>query len=413
MKKLLVVVLAFCLTISVFASGKGEAASAAPASQSAGPSLKAVKIAVAFWQIDANSILIQKYLQEYVSPSLNVSFMFSEAIDNSDKLMTFMENAYAAGCQGIMNYQGTTVEQAISKANELGLYIANQTTNAAENKDSQYNMGFVSATADGVAKDFGDLVTNLVSDGKTHSVIIVSAGAAFGNQEHYESTVNILNTLQKVYGLTYTKAVPELARSRAETQVENDKGIKITIYPGYPTGNTYVTGMSTILQTGEYDTMLACNAAYAQFSVAVDEVEKAYKKDIRVSAITSITDQTKTAFNTLDSTGHNSLNSALLMPSISQASGLFALVYNGITGFGDKLRRNGETIYYNSPKWKCNSADEYRRIEQINSSPDKYEVTLDELKKMLGVFNSGISADGIYSQLEGVTSEYLLKARGL
>jgi hypothetical protein len=408
MKKLFIIVLALGLAVSVFAGGKGESTPAGD-----GPVLKPVKIAVAFWQIDANAILIQKYLQSYISPALNVSFMFSEAIDDAEKLMTFMENAYAAGCQGIMNYQGTSIEQAISKANELGLFIANQTPNAAENKDSPYNTGFVAAMAEGVAKSFGDLVNDLVNDGKPHNVIIVSAGAGLGNAEHYESTVNILNTLKRVYGLSYTRPVEDLARSRAETQAANDKGIKIAIYPGYPTGNTYVTGMSTLLQTGDYDTILACNAAYAQFSVAVDEVEKAYKKDIRVAAITSITDQTKTAFTTIDSTGHNSLNSALLMPSISTATGLFALVYNGITGFGDNVRRNGGTLYYDSPKWKCNGVDEYRRIEQINTSADKYEVTLDEIKQMLGVFNPNITADSLYRQLEGVTSEYILKARGL
>jgi hypothetical protein len=405
MKKLLALVLAFGLTFSVFAGGKGDAAS--------GGALKPVKIAVAFWQIDANAILIQKYFQDYISPALNVSFMFSETIDDADKLMTFMENAYAAGCQGILNYQNSSVEQAISKANELGLYIATQTTNTAANKDSKYNTGFVAATAEGVAKTFGDLVNSLVNDGKPHNVIIVSAGAGLGNNEHYESTVNILNTLKTVYGLNYTRAIPELARSRGETQAANDKGVKIAIYPGYPTGNTYVTGMSTLLQTGDYDTILACNAAYAQFSVAVDEVEKAYKKDIRVAAITSITPQTKTAFTTTDSTGHASLNSALLMPSISTATGLFALVYNGITGFGDNVRRNGSTVYYDSPKWKCSSANDYGRIELINTSPDKYEVTVDELKQMLGVFNANVTADSIYKQLEGVTSEYILKARGL
>jgi hypothetical protein len=339
--------------------------------------------------------------------------MFSEAIDDADKLMTFMENAYAAGCQGILNYQGNSVEQAISKANELGLYIATNSPSPAANKDMPYNTGFVAAIAEGVGKSYGDLVNDLVNDGKQHNSIIVSGGAGLGNDEHYQSTVNILNTLKKVYGLNYTRAVEDLARSRAETQVVNDKGIKIVIYPGYPAGNTYVTGMSTLLQTGDYDTILACNAAYAQFSVAVDEVEKAYKKDIRIAAITMLTDQTRIAFNTIDSTGHNSLNSALLMPSISTATGLFALVYNGITGFENNVRRNGSTLYYDSPKWKCNSAGEYERIGKINTSPDKYEVTIDELKQMLGVFNPNISADSIYRQLEGVTSEYILKARGL
>jgi len=219
--------------------------------------------------------------------------------------------------------------------------------------------------------------------------------------------------LENTYGLQYERPVETLAVSRAVTEAVNNRGIKITIYPGYPTGDTYVTGISTLLQTGEFDTILACNAAYARFLVAIDEVERAFRKNIRISAITAINDQTRTAFTTIDSTGNNTLDSALLMPSVSQAVGLFALVYNGITDHADKVRVNGEGAYYNAPKWKCNNADEYVRIERINSSDNTWEVTIDEVKQMLVTFNPNANAESIYRQLENVTSEYILRARGL
>jgi hypothetical protein len=417
-KRVVLFFMAFVMVMApadvVFAGGgsqpSGSGAAAVPGS---GTQLQPVKIAVAFWQIDANSLLVQKYLSEYVGPALNTSFMFSEAVEDADRLITFMENAYAAGCQGIINYQNSSVEQAIAKANELGMYIATNTTVNVENGDLPYNLGFVAATAEDVAASFGDLVKDMVSDGKNHNIIIVSAGAGFGNPEHYEATVTILHTLEAVYGLKYERPVETLAVSRAETVVANDKGIKIVIYPGYPTGNTYVTGMSAILQTGEYDTILACNAAYARFAVAIDEVEKAYKKNIRVSAITAINDQTKTAFVTKDSTGDNSLNSALLMASISQAVGMYSLLYNGITGYADRVRVDGRGIYYNTPKWKCHDAAEYARIEKINTSTNTWEVSIDELRKMLVVFNPAADAKSIASQLQAVTSENVLKARGL
>jgi len=379
----------------------------------AGTALKPVKIAVAFWQIDANALLVQKYLKEYVGPAFNVTFMFSEALDNADKLMTFMENAYAAGCEGIMNYQNSSIPQAVAKANELGMYIATNATPVPENKDLPYNMGFVAASAAGVAKSFGELVKDLVNDGKSHSIIVVSAGAAFGNAEHYESTVAILSTLKEVYGLKYAKDIKDLAVSRAETDAVNDKSIKITIYPGYPTGNTYVTGISALLQTGEYDTILACNAAYSRASVAIDEVEKAYKKNIRISAPMMMDDTTKTVFSTRDSTGDYSLDSAVLTPNVSLAAGLFTLVYNGITGHADKVRPGSVAGYYDSPKWKCPSADDYVRISKVNTSDATWEVNLDELKQMLVEFNPNANADSIYKRLEGITSEYVLKARGL
>lgn len=121
-------------------------------------------------------------------------------------------------------------------------------------------------------------------------MVIVSAGAGMGNNEHKYSTIAILVMLQNIYGLTYEEDVETLATTRSQIDCANDKGVLITIYPGYPTGDTYVPGMSTILQTGKYDTVLACNAAYAKFSVAIDEVEKATGTNIRVSAITAIND---------------------------------------------------------------------------------------------------------------------------
>jgi hypothetical protein len=375
--------------------------------------LKPVKIAVAFWAIDANALLIQKYFSEYVGPALNATFMFSEAVEDADSLITFMENAYAAGCQGIINYQNTSVEQAIAKANELGMYIATQTTIPVENGNLPHNVGFVAAAAEDVANSFGDLVKDLVNDGKNHSIIIVSGGAGFGNPEHYEATATILHTLESVYGLRYERPVETLSVSRAETVAANDRGIKIVIYPGYPMGDTYVTGMSAILQTGEYDTMLACYGAYTRFAVAIDEVEKAYKKDIRISAIVMIDDETRASFSAIDSTGNTMLNSAVLTANISQAAGLFALVYNGVTGYPEKVRVNGGGIYYNTPKWKCHDAAEYERISRIDTSNNTWEVSIDELKQMLVIFNSAADATSIKDQLQSVTAENTLKARGL
>jgi hypothetical protein len=403
------VVLLTAAAVSGLSAGAG-AEQGTPAPKDAA---KSVKIGIVFWQLDSNSMLVQKYFKDYVGPRLNTEFMFSEAIDNADKLMTFMENAYAAGCQGIINYQNSSIPQAIAKANELGMYIATNATPVPENKALPYNVGFVAAEASGVAKSFGELVKDMLNDGQKHSIIIISAGSAFGNPEHYEATIAILQTLAGLYGLKYTKEIKELAVTRAETEAANDKNVKIVIYPGYPTGNTYVTGLSTLLQTGEYDTILACNAAYARCAVAIDEVEKAYKKNIRISAITMIDDSTKTSFTTKDSIGDSSLNSAVVMPSISTAAGLFALVYNGVTGYAEKVRVNNAAYYFNSPKWKCTGAEEYTRIEKVNTSNTAWEVDIEELKKMLTVFNPQADAQSIYKQLESITAESVLKARGL
>ena len=398
MKKVLSILVALVMMLGCF-----SAVAEAPA----------VKIAVAFYQIDQAALQVQDYLQNYVSPQLNVTFMFSEAIDNVDKLINFMDSAYAAGCQGIMNYQNSSVEQAISKALELEMYIATNTTTAVENGDIPFNMGMAAADAQYCANQFGDMVSGLFSDGEIHNVVIVSAGAGMGNNEHKYSTMAILEMLQNIYGLTYEQDIETMATTRSQIDCANDKGVLITIYPGYPTGDTYVPGMSTILQTGKYDTVLACNAAYAKFSVAIDEVEKSTGKNIRVSAITAINDTTKSGFNTIDSTGNHSLDSAILMPSVSTASALFALVYNGITGYADQFRQDDMGYYYNSPKWVCPDAESYARLEKINSSEDTWEVNIEELKQMLALYNPDANLESLQELMLKMDANYILEARGL
>ena len=98
------------------------------------------KIAVAFTQINATALAQQEYLEKYIGPAFNVEFMFSEAVDSAEVAMTFIENAYAAGCNAIMNFQNSSVEQINAKANELGMYIISNAP-AGENNDLPYVLG--------------------------------------------------------------------------------------------------------------------------------------------------------------------------------------------------------------------------------------------------------------------------------
>lgn len=375
--------------------------------------LEKYKIAVAFTQITAEQLLQQDYLKNYIGPAFNVEFMFSEAIEDADLLMTFMENAYSSGCEGFMNFQNTSIEQANAKANELGMYIITNTANYIENSDLPFSLGSLATSVDSVADMYRDMVDKIVNDGNSHNVVIASAGAGLGNPQHYESTVAILEGLRDLYGLTYDDEIANLASSRNQIEVSTGTDMKILIYPGYPNADTFVSGMSAVLQTGEYDVLLACNQAYTQFSVAIDEVEKAYGFNIKVGAFTTVSDSARSSFTTIDSTGDTSLNSAVLKPSVVVAGGMFAVLYNGITGYSENVRNNGRGDFFNTQMWLVNSAEEYEKLEKINSSADTYELNVEEIKEMLCIYNPNANFQSIYENLDSVTAEGILNARGL
>ncbi len=259
------------------------------------------KIAVAFASMSAAELEQKDYLENYVGPAYNVEFVFSEALKSVEETMTFIENAYAAGCEAVMNFNSDAMEQASVKAEELGIYIINNNNYiAVSSMDFKYTMGSIGTSVPYVAEMFSEIVKSFVSGGKNHNVIVVSGGAGQGNRQHLEATVAVLKTMQETYGLTYDKDINEIAMSNAQTSVNTGTDIKIEIYPGYASASTYIPGLSSILQTGEYDIVLSTYAVYSQFSVAVDEVEKANNMDIKVGTIAAIGESLQTVLNTQD-----------------------------------------------------------------------------------------------------------------
>jgi hypothetical protein len=429
MKKILSIILSLVMVLSMVACSSDQGTTQTSPSASASDSnvsasgtdnsaqetpvdLPHYKIAVAFTQINATALAQQDYLNNYIAPAFNVEFMFSEAVDSAEVAMTFIENAYAAGCQAIMNFQNSSVEQINAKANELGMYIISNAS-AAENADLPYVLGNMAGSIPDCAAAYRTMVENFTSDGKSHNVVIISAGAGLGNEQHYECTYAMLDALKDIYGLTYSDSIENLASSRGMTEVSTGTDMKILLYPGYPNSDTYVSGLSSELQTGDYDIVLGCNQATTKFAVAIDEVERAYNMDIKVGYFTSIDEATTAAVNTKDVSGNSSVNSIVVNPGDLLVGGMFAVLYNGLSGYADTMRTNGAGSTFNSPLWLAEDSNVYLKLASLNNSADTLELSVEEIQDMLCVYNAQADVSTIQAQLDGATAEAVLVARGL
>ena len=374
--------------------------------------LKPYKIAVAFTQINATALSQQEYLKNYIAPAFNVEFMFSEAVDSAEVAMTFLENAYAADCQAVMNFQNSSVEQINAKANELGMYIISNAP-PAENADLPYVLGSMRAPVSGVADAYTEMVNNFTADGKPHNVVIISSGAGLGNAQHYECTYAMLEALQAKYNLKYTDSIENLASSRGMTQVETGTDMKILLYPGYPNSDTYVSGLSAELQTGAYDVVLGCNAATTKFAVAIDEVERAYNINVKVGYFTSIDDAATAAVTTKDVHGTPSIDSIVINPGNILVGGMFAVLYNGVSGHADAMKTNGAGSDFSTPLWLAKDAETYLKLAGLNVSAETLEMSVEDIQEMLCIYNAGASATSAQEKLLTLTADGVLSARGL
>lgn len=405
-----------CNTQSPTTTQPTGATSITTGSETASPTTqgKPLKIAVAFANV-SNSELAQKaYLETYIGPAFNVEFMFSETLKDTDAMITFMENAAASGCEAIMNFQSDATEQAAAKAEELGMYIITNTNTIPESVASlPHNMGCIGTSVPTTASLFSEVVEYLIADGKPHNVLIVSGGASLGNNQHRESTIAILQTLQESYNLTYDKEIKDIATSKVETEVSTGTDMKILIFPGYAGSDTYIPSLSAILQRGEYDIVLSTYNVFTQFSVAVDEVERAYNINIKQASIAAIGDATKNSFTTLDVMGNPSLDAAVIKPNAVLVGGMFTILYNALNGHADEIRKDGKASQYHMTNWVVRGADGYATVEKLDVKPETYALKVADIQKLLVSNVATLNYDQIYNAFTSIDADSIAQASGL
>ena len=104
---------------------------------------------------------------------------------------------------------------------------------------------------------FGTWLKDNVDNDGTEGYLIATGIASSGNQQHIEIGQGILNGIADKYGLTFEQDIADLVTVAETTNAANDKGILVTLYPGSPNKETWLPGVSALIQTGQYNTFLS------------------------------------------------------------------------------------------------------------------------------------------------------------
>lgn len=294
-----------------------------------------MKIAFAANATDETMIQAKTALENVIGPALNIEFMFSESISDNGALNTFIENAFASGCDAVYTNVTSGIDQAAALCNDLGMYFVGiSSADAEENMEMPYYVGVTGASAEGYGEAYAQALDSVLDDGKEHSVLILSGAASYGATSFIEATAGSLRALQNVYGLTYTEDINAMATSSTQVDAENDKGIKITVFPGM---QDIATVVSPLLQSGEYDIVVGTSNIYDSLGVAVDEVEKAMGKDIKFISRSAFSDATKNAFNSKDSQGSSIMDAIVLNGAYEHVASV-VMLRNAFDGYADNMR---------------------------------------------------------------------------
>lgn len=365
--------------------------------------------------------IYRKYLDEVVGPALNMEFMYSEVLKDANALIGFMEQAYAAGCVGMINEvtQNDAIAQGAHKAEEWGMwFITQNSARVADVSQLPHNLGHLGASPEAVGDAYKQAFAKILSDGEKHSAFIFSGVAVGGNigqgaASHFYSAQGMLEAFQEAYDLKYEKTIEEIVNTQDPGEVvTGDPDVHIYMYPGR-NPNDAATAALPVLQSGVYD-VFAAVFSFSAFVNAINDVEASTGRDIKVVGTAQVEAQTKTGFETKDSTGDTVLNAAILN-DLSLATGMQAVIlYNALNGAGEAMKDNGESVFWGVRSYAVGDAETYAKMEKINTAPDLYILTAEDLKALTVDENPNVTWKDFEAKLVEVSDlDALLAKKGL
>lgn len=279
------------------------------------------------------------YLENFIAPTYDVEFIFSETLKDDAATKAFIENCIDSGADAIIDMKSVSGQMArLCEENGIVYTMNGNYVQSPEFLEEEYPMfgGCVGANNEQVGSLFAEWLEESASEDGSEGFLVSTSLASQGNTQHVEITRAILEGIAEKYDLTYEKTIDELIASSETTNVANSKDLLITLYPGSPNKDTWLPGISSLIQTGNYGIYLSSGQTYNQSATVVDEVEKSFGMDIKVGSIGALGSTLATAFNTPDANGNPSVDLVAVKTVTTMTAAMFAATYNALCGARDQ-----------------------------------------------------------------------------
>ena len=415
--------LAVLLAASTLTACGGSAASSAPASAAASSTAvapaKQYTIGIAEAQGNDETTVRRAYLENYIGPAYNVKFIFSEVLKDDAATKTFIENCADAGADAIIDFKSMSGQMCqICADNDMVYAISGNYIAHPEFLETDYPnfAGAVGSNNAELGSLFGTwLKDNVEADG-TEGYLIATGIASSGNQQHIEIGQGILNGIADKYGLTLEQDIADLVTVAETTNAANDKGILVTLYPGSPNKETWLPGVSALIQTGQYNTFLSAGQTYNQSATVVDEVEKSFGINIKVASVGALGTTLETAFNTKDSSGNSSVDLVAIKTVSTQTAAMFAATYNALVSGAECRACRGEDglpVYFTFNFIPITSAEQLTEMSGWDAKETgNWIANKDFVDQMLVTVNPDVTSDDINAIMQSLSYEKIKEMMG-
>lgn len=376
MKKILALILALVMVLSLAACGGNAEVPAGNDTPAAQPEAggeavqlpvpypeKTVKIGVEIYDpTDSETLTMQAYFEELVKDGLNVEFIYSEAIASAEAEFKFIDDCYNAGCKAIIGFYNVAMGETVQKCVDYGMYYWGAAIDSQEVIDKFQDNPYV---LDAISYGNGDYEGGYALGeyfGKlgAKKVIYASGGAAFGVPMFVNRFEGFKAAAEK-YNLEYIEVA------------------------GFPSEAFFADQASALAQ--EIDGVAA---SFNGLDFWAQPIAVAGKTETcPLATLGSINDAYVEAFN-------NGSVAFMSSTNVSRFALGVALIVNAVDGNAEVLQNNGRIGIYASALWMLDSPEAAAEANEVS----RKVYHLEDMEQLIVKLNPDASAQTLADLVE-------------
>ena len=331
------------------------------------------KIGVVVYDLKDEQVqAFREYLEGYIGENFSdVDFLYSAEVTTEEQEMQFLNDAIAAGVEGIMAFNSFDLEKEVELCAENGVYFIRPSSTTDPETfdkvvDNPYFLGYFGPGSEMEYEAGYDMGAYFADEQMSDSYFLLSGGAGT-NVMHERRAEGMLDALQKAYGVQFEQSSAELASASEPVSVEAGN-LKVTVFPGY-------IGVTDV---GE--------KAVAEFK---KDPAGVVMSTIPVQAIAdSLGDASLGTIDCYTETNGELFKNGNLKYLCGKYESIigpaFAAMYNAVTGYSEDFREDGKAFAIQQGFWTSTDYQDFQKKYELSSgitlNAYSYEDLLDVCK---------------------------------
>ena len=333
----------------------------------------------------------REYMEGYLGENFSdVDFLYSAGVTTDVEEMEFLNNAIAAGVEGIIAFNSFDLEKEVSFCASHGVYYLRPSSTTdpedfAKVEDNPYFLGYFGPGNEMEYQAGYNMAVYFAKEQITDNYLLLSGGAGT-NVMHEQRAEGMLDALQEAYGVQFDQSSTELASASEPVSVEAGN-LKVTVFPGY-------IGVPDVGQQA------VAEFEKDQAGVVMSAIPVQAIADSLGNASLGTVDCYTETNGKLFKNGNLKYLCGKYESIIGPA---FAAIYNAVTGYSEDFREDGKAFAIQQGFWTSTDYQDFQEKYELSSGitlnaysyEDLLEVckahnpnaTLDDLKELAGAWD--------------------------